>query len=117
MKNRIYPYKYSGPLASEIMGFISFKREAGSVYTSSELVFKAFDRFCTLESNRYLTPQQLADAWVEPNTDKPKYDGGCCVRQLGQYLTELGHPNAFTVLSAGGRPPRMIFVQWKATNL
>jgi integrase len=97
-----------GPLTKEIKEFIDFKRQSGSLYTSSEFVLKAFDRFCAAVENQALTPQQLAEAWVKPGDDKLKYDDGCCVRQLGQYLAAQGHPKAFTVLSAKGNAPRLL---------
>lgn len=100
-------YNLIGPLAKEIGEFINFKRQSGSPYTSSTFALKAFDRFCNAQENRALTPQQLAEAWVKPGDDKPKYDGGCCVRQLGQYLTTKGHPKAFTISSAKGNAPRL----------
>ena len=100
--------KLPGPLAKEIEEFIDFKRQSGSVYTSSEFALKAFARFCAAVENQTLTPQQLAEAWVKPGGDKPKYDGGCCVRQLGQYLTARGNPKAFTVMSAKGNTPRLL---------
>lgn len=100
-------YNHIGPLAKEIGEFINFKRQSGSPYTSSMFALKAFDRFCNAQENRALTPQQLAEAWVKPGDDKPKYDGGCCVRQLGQYLTTKGHPKAFTISSAKGNAPRL----------
>jgi len=99
-----------GPLAGEIRGFIDFKRQSGFDYISSECALKAFDRFCAAEENQTLNPQQLADTWCKPGDDKPKYDDGCSVRQLGQYLTEIGHPKAYTVLSVAGSAPRRIGV-------
>jgi len=98
-------YHYQGPLSIEIENFIEFRKQSGYAYTSSEAAFKAFDTFCVKIENQGLTPQQLAEAWVKPENGRPKYDGGCCVRQLGQYLSELGHPQAFTILCTGGRPP------------
>ncbi|WP_028308340.1 tyrosine-type recombinase/integrase [Desulfitibacter alkalitolerans] len=103
-------YNLIGPLAKEIGEFIDFKRQSGSLYTSSAFALKAFDRFCNAVENRALTPQQLAEAWVKPGNDKPKYDGGCCVRQLGQYLTAQGHPKAFTVFSAKGNAPKLFSI-------
>lgn len=97
-----------GPLTVEIKEFIYFKRKSGFLYTSSEFALKAFDRFCAAVENQALDPQRLAEAWVKPGDDKPKYDGGCCVRQLGQYLTAQGHPKAYIVLSAKGNAPRML---------
>lgn len=97
-----------GPLTKEIEEFVDFKRQSGSIYTSSEFALKAFDKFCAAVENQVLTPQQLAETWVKPGDDKPKYDGGCCVRQLGQYLTAQGHPKAFTVLSSKGNAPRLL---------
>jgi len=97
-----------GPLAKEIMDFIDFKQQSGSPYTSSGFTLKAFDRFCASAENRNLSPRELAEAWVTPDDDRPNYDDGCSVRQLGQYLTEQGHPKAFTVLSAKGNTPRLI---------
>lgn len=102
--------KLLGPLAKEIEEFIDFKHKSGSLYTSSEFVLKAFDRFCAAVENQGLTPQQLAEAWVKPGDNKPKYDDGCCVRQLGQYLTTQGHPKAFTVLTAKGNAPRLFAI-------
>ena len=99
-----------GPLAKEIEEFINFKQQSGCLYTSSEFALKAFDKFCASVENQDLTPQQLAETWVQPGDNKPKYDGGCCVRQLGQYLTAQGHPKAFTVLSAKGNAPRMLSI-------
>lgn len=99
-----------GPLAREIREFIDFKRQLGSTYTSSVAALKAFDKFCAETESQGMTPQQLADAWAKPDADKPKYDDGCCVRQLGQYLTETGHPKAFTVPSAKGHAPRQLGV-------
>ncbi len=46
-----------GPLTKEIEEFIDFKRQSGSVYTSSEFALKAFDRFCAAVENQALTPQ------------------------------------------------------------
>jgi len=100
--------RFPGPLTKEIEEFINFKRQSGSLYTSSEFALKAFDKFCAAVENQALTPQQLAEAWVKPGDDKPKYDVGCCVRQLGQYLTAQGYPKAFTVLSAKGNAPRLL---------
>lgn len=108
MADRKQHHRYVGPLAMEIEEFIDFKRSSGSPYTSSESALKAFDRFCAVPENQKLTTQQFADAWMEPDEDKPKYDGGCCVRQLGQYLTEQGSPKAFTALSVSGRVPVML---------
>ena len=102
--------KLLGPLTKEIEEFIDFKRRTGALYTSSEFALKAFDRFCATVESQDLTPQQLAEAWVKPGDDKPKYDGGCCVRQLGQYLTARGHPKAFTILSAKGNTPRLLSI-------
>ena len=100
--------RLGGPLTKEIEEFIDFKRQSGSPYKSSAFALKAFDRFCAAVENQALTPQQLAEAWVKPGDDKPKYDGGCCVRQLGQYLTAQGHPKAFTVFSAKENVPRLL---------
>jgi site-specific recombinase XerC len=50
----------------------------------------------------------MAEAWMESDDGKTKHYYGYSVRQLGQYLTEIGHPKAFTVLSVGGNTPRMI---------
>ncbi len=98
MADKKQQYNLIGPLAKEIGEFIDFKRQSGSPYTSSTFALKAFDRFCAAIGNHNLTLQQLAESWVQPSEDKPKYDGGCCVRQLGQYLTAQGHPKAFTLL-------------------
>ena len=98
MADKKQQYNLIGPLAKEIGEFIDFKRQSGSPYTSSTFALKAFDRFCAAMGNHNLTLQQLAKSWVQPSEDKPKYDGGCCVRQLGQYLTAQGHPKAFTLL-------------------
>jgi len=106
-----------GSLTKEIEEFIDFKRQSGSLYTSSEFALKAFDRFCAAVENQALTPQQLAEAWVKPSDDKPKYDGGCCVRQLGQYLTAQGHPKAFTVLSAKHEGAFLSTLNFQRTNL
>lgn len=103
--------RFVGPLTKEINEFIDFKRQSGSLYKSSAFALKAFDRFCAALGNQALTPQQLAEAWVKPSDDKPKYDGGCCVRQLGQYLTAQGHPKAFTVFSAKGNTPRLLGIK------
>ena len=101
---------FHGPLALEIMEFIDFKRQSGSEYVCSEYALKAFDRFCSAEEHQALDPWQLAEAWCRPGDGKPKYDDGCSVRQLGQYLTEIGHPKAYTVLSTTGSAPRRIGV-------
>lgn len=100
----------SGPFAKEIEEFVEFKRQSGSVYRSSEYALKAFYRFCAAMENHALDPQQLAVAWVQADEDKPKYDGGCSVRQLGQYLTAQGHPKAFTLLCAKGKAPRSLYI-------
>ena len=98
---------FIGPLAEEIKEFIEFKRQSGSKYASPESALKAFDRFCAAAENQSMAPQQLAEAWVDPYGDKPKYDGGCCVRQLGLYLAAQGRPNAFIILSEKGNAPRL----------
>jgi len=100
-----------GLLANEIEEFIEFKRKSGSEYISSELALKAFNRFCATLENQTLTPQQLADAWVDPDNKMTKRAGRCCVRQLGQYLTEQSHPKAFTILSDGGNAPRALGIK------
>ena len=82
---------FTSHFSSEITEFINFKRQSGIGYTSTEFVLKAFDRFCSAANNQALTPQQLAEEWIKPDDDRPKYDGGHSVRQLGQYLTEIGH--------------------------
>jgi len=101
---------FLGPLAMEIEEFIDFKRQSGSVYRSSEYALKAFDRFCVTEKNQGMSPQQLAEAWMQPSDDKPRYDDGCSVSQLGQYLTETGNSKAFTVLSVKGNAPKLLGV-------
>ena len=111
MANRKQQHILRGPLYGEIQEFISFKRQSGSKYNSSEYALRAFDRFCGTAENQALSPQQLADAWCMPDDDKPKYDDGCCVRQLGQYLTEIGHSRAFTVLSAKRNTPKRLGVK------
>jgi integrase len=108
MAEKIQQDRLLGPLSKEIEEFIDFKRRSGFLYTNSEFALKAFDRFCAALKNQALTPQQLAEAWVKPGDNKPKYDGGCCVRQLGQYLTVQGHPKAFTVFSTKGNAPRLL---------
>ena len=108
--NEIQNDALKGPLTGEIKEFIDFKRQSGSDYISSECALKAFERFCVTEENQTLALWQLADAWCRPGDGKPKYDDGCSVRQLGQYLTEIGHPKAYTVLSATGRVPKRIGV-------
>lgn len=100
-----------GLLTKEIRDFIEFKRQSGSLYLSSASALKAFDRFCAAMENQDMTPQQLASEWMKPGDGKPRYDGGCCVRQLGQYLTEQGHPKAFTVLSTKGNAPRLLGIK------
>jgi len=110
MVNGKQHHSHLSNLTGEIEEFIDFKRKSGSVYRNSEFALKAFDRFCAAEENQALSPQQLADAWVKPDNNNPKYDGGCCVRQLGLYLTEQSHPKAFTLLSAGGNAPRLLGV-------
>jgi integrase len=97
-----------GPLHEEIEGFIAFKQKSGSAYISSAYALRAFDRFCSTPENKGMTLQQLVEAWAVPSNGKPSYDGGCSVRQLGQYLTEIGHPKAFTALSDKGNGPRLI---------
>jgi hypothetical protein len=100
----------AGILTMEIKQYIEFKRNSGSQYTTSAFALNAFDKFCAATENRALSPQQVADAWCKQDGGKPKYDDGCSVRQLGQYLTEIGHPKAFTVLSAKGNAPKRIGV-------
>jgi len=102
---------FLGPLASEIKEFIDFKRRSGFVYKTPEYTLKAFDRFCTAEENQGMAPQELADSWVKASEGRPKYDDGCCFRQLGQYLIETGNPKAFKVLSAEGNTPRQIGIK------
>jgi integrase len=97
-----------GPLHEEISEFIDFKRGNGFSYTVAEFALRAFDRFSAAAENHGLSFEQLAEKWATPDNRKPKYDGGCCVRQLGQYLQETGHPKAFTALSANGFEPRLI---------
>ena len=110
MTDKKKQYYLIGPLAKEIGEFIDFKRQSGSPYVSSAFALKAFDKFCIAMGNNNFTPQQLAELWVHPGEDKPKYDGGCCVRQLGQYLTAQGHPKAFTIFSAKGNVPRLLSI-------
>ena len=57
---------FSGPFANEIEEFVDFKQQSGSLYASSELALKAFDRFCGAVENQSLTPQQLAEVWIKP---------------------------------------------------
>jgi len=101
---------FFGTLCSEINDFIDFKHKTGFAYTDAICALKAFDRFCAMEKNQGLTPMQLAEEWMKPGDGKPKYGGGHCVRQLGQYLTETGHPKAFTILSDKGNPPSKLFL-------
>lgn len=109
MTDKKQQYRLLGCLTKEIEEFIDFKQQSGLLYTSSTFALKAFNRFCCTVENQALTPLQLAEAWVKPD-NKPKYDGGCCVRQLGQYLTEQGHAKAFTVLSAKGNAPKLLCI-------
>jgi len=102
---------HNGLLSKEIKEFIEFKRKSGVDYESAGWALKAFDRFCSAPDNQKLDPQHLAEAWLRPGGDKPKSVDGCCVRQLGQYLTESGHPKAFTVLSDKGSSPRRVGVK------
>jgi len=94
-----------GCLAAEIKVFINFKQRSGLAYTSSIIVLNAFNKFCVAKENQSLSPQQLAFAWCKLGEGKPRYNDNCSVRQLGQYLTEIGHPKAFIVLSAKGNAP------------
>jgi len=100
--------RFHSPLTKEIEVFINLKRQSGSRYTSSEFALKAFDKFCATVETQALTPQQLAETWVKRGDDKPKYDDGCCIRQLGQYLTVQRHSKAFTVLSTKGNASRLL---------
>ena len=102
--------RFHGLLAKETEEFIEFKQQSGSAYRSSECALKAFDRFCATFENSAMTPSQLAEAWIQPDKDKPKYDDGCSVRQLGQYLTAIGHLKAFSLNCATGKAPRTLCV-------
>lgn len=102
--------RLSGPFNEEIRSFIVFKRESGFTYTTAAFALSAFDKFSDISKDKDLSLKQLAEAWVEPCGDRPRYDDGACIRQLGQYLTEIGHPAAFTLLSGRGNRPRLIGV-------
>jgi integrase len=98
-------------LADEIKGFIDYKQKSGSKYVTSIWALKAFDRFCIASDDQRMTPPLLAEAWMKPGDDKPKYDAGCSVRQLGQYLTEIGHPKAYTICTARGNAPKLLGIE------
>jgi len=111
MADRKQRHRYLGPLSREIEEFVEFKRQLGYAYTNPEYALIAFDRFCVETENQGLAPLQLAEKWVKQIGDKPKHDRGHSVRQLGQYLTERGHPKAFTILTTSGNAPMAIGIK------
>jgi len=102
---------FHSSLSNEIKEFLAYKRQIGCTYITAEFELKAFDRFCDMEENRQLTPQELADAWMKPSDNKPRYGDGFSVRQLGQYLVETDHANAFSILSNKGNVARKLFIK------
>jgi len=102
-----------GPFAEDIREFVDQKRTLGRKYGSEEYCLKAFDRFCAMKENEFLSPQQLADAWCEKIRVKNNGNIGM-IRELGMYLTMRGNAKSFVVPYANGDMPKAAFTGYSS---
>ena len=88
-------YSYSGMLADICKGFIAEKRAVGYIYNTEAKKLSEFSRFTlAYDFPKNTLTEEVVKAWIvkkPTDSDKNRYARYSLVKQLGEYMSRMGH--------------------------